>query len=83
MSVNLENSEVGHGTGKCQFSLQSQRRAMLSSNYHTVVLISHASKIMLKIHQAKLQQFVNQELPDVEAGFQKGRGNRDQIVEIH
>ena len=38
---------------------------------------------MLKIHQAKLQQFVNQELPDVEAGFQKGRGNRDQIVEIH
>ena len=53
------------------------------SNYHKIASVSHASKVMLKIHQAKLQQFVNQELPDVEAGSQKGRGNRDQIVKNH
>ena len=52
------------------------------SNYHTVALISHASKVMLKIHQAKLQQYMNQELPDVQAGFRKGRGTRDQIANI-
>jgi len=48
-----------------------------SSDYHTIVLISHASKVMLKIHQARLQQYVNQELPDVQAGFRKGRRTRD------
>ena len=48
----------------------------------TVVLISHASKVMLKILQAKLQQYVNQELPDVQAGFRKGKGTRDQISNI-
>ena len=53
------------------------------SNYHKIAPVSHASKVMLKIHQTKLQQFVNQELADVEAGFQKDRGNRDQIVKIH
>ena len=53
------------------------------SNYHTIALISHASKIMLKILQARLQQYVNQELPDVQAGFGKGRGTRDQIANIH
>ena len=53
------------------------------SNYHTVALISHASKVMLKILQARLQQYMNQELPDVQAGFRKGRGTRDQIVNIH
>ena len=52
------------------------------SNYHTIVLISHASKIMLKILQARLQQYVNLELPDVQAGFSKGRGTRDQIANI-
>ena len=52
------------------------------SNYHTVALISHASKVMLKILQARLQQYVNQELPDVQAGFRKGRRTRDQIVNI-
>ena len=52
------------------------------SNYHTIALISHASKLMLKILQARLQQYVNQELPDVQAGFRKGRGTRDQIVNI-
>ena len=52
------------------------------SNYHTVALISHASKVMLKILQARLQQYVNQELPDVQVGFRKGRGTRDQITNI-
>ena len=52
------------------------------SNYCTVALISHASKIMLKILQARLQQYVNHELPDVQAGFRKGRGTRDQIANI-
>ena len=53
------------------------------SNYHTIALISHASKVMLKIPQARLQQYVNCELPDVQAGFRKGRGIRDQIANIH
>ena len=52
------------------------------SNYHTIALISHASKVMLKILQARLQQYVNLELPDVQAGFRKGRGTRDQITNI-
>ena len=52
-------------------------------NYRTTALISHASKIMLKILQARLQQYVNPELPDVQAGFRKGTGTRDQIVNIH
>ena len=52
------------------------------SNYHTIVLISHASKVMLKILQARLQQYVNHELPDVQARFSKGRGTRDQIANI-
>ena len=53
------------------------------SNYRTIAVISHASKVMLKILQARLQQYVNQELPDVQAGFRKGRGTRDQIANIH
>ena len=53
------------------------------SNYHTIALISHASKVMLKILQARLQQYANRELPDVQAGFRKGRGTRDQIASIH
>ena len=51
--------------------------------YHTIALILHASKVMLKILQARLQQYVNRELPDVQAGFRKGRGTRDQIANIH
>ena len=51
-------------------------------NYYTIALISHASKVMLKILQARLQQYVNRELPDVQAGFRKGRGTRDQIANI-
>ena len=53
------------------------------SNYCTIALISHASKVMLKILQARLQQYVNRELLDVQAGFRKGRGTRDQIANIH
>ena len=53
------------------------------SNYHTVALISHASKVMIKIFQARLQQYVNRELSDVQAGFRKGRKTRDQIANIH
>ena len=52
------------------------------SNYRTIALISHANKVMLKILQARLQQYVNRELPDVQAGFRKGRGTRDQIANI-
>ena len=53
------------------------------SNYWTIALISHASKVLLKILQARLQQYMNHELPDVPAGFRKGRGSRDQIANIH
>ena len=57
--------------------------AKACSNYRTIELISHASKVVLKILQARLQQYVNCELPDVKAGFRKGRGTRDQIANIH
>ena len=53
------------------------------SDYHTVAFISHTSKVMVKIVQARLQQYVNDELPDVQAGFRKGRETRDQIANIH
>ena len=53
------------------------------TNYHTIELISHTSNVMLKILQARLQQYMNCELPDVQVGFRKGRGNRDQIANIH
>ena len=52
-------------------------------NYHTIALISHSSKVMLKILQARLQQYMHHELPDVQAGFRKGRGTRDQIANIY
>ena len=53
------------------------------SNYHTIALITHANKVMLKILQARLQQYMNCELPDIQAGFRKGRGTRDQVSNIH
>ena len=70
---------------KNRFSLQSQRKAMAKecSNYCTIALISQACKAMLKILQALLQQYMNCELPDVQAGFRIGRGRRDQIANIH
>ena len=73
----------GHRTGKGPFSFQSQRKKM-SKNVQTsaIALISHTSKVMLKILQAGLQQYVNWELPDVQAGFRKGRGTRDPIANI-
>ena len=72
-----------HGTGKVQFSFQCQREAM-PKNVQTslIALISHASKVMLKILQARLQQYMKQELPDVQAEFRKGRGTRDKIPNI-
>ena len=74
----------GHRTGKVQFPFQSQRRAMPKNvQITTQLLISHASKVMLKILQARLQQYVNCELPDIQTGFRKGRGTRDQIGNIH
>ena len=84
MPPNLQNSDH-YKTGKGQFSFQSQRKAMPTkcSNYHTIALISHASKVTLKILQARLQQYMNQELSDVQAGFMKGRRTRDQIANIH
>ena len=74
----------GHRTGKGQFSFQSQREVM-PKNVQTTKqqLILHASKVMLKIHQVRLQQYVNHKLPDVRAGFRKGRGTRDQIANIN
>ena len=68
-----------HRAGKGQFSFQFQRKAMQKecSNYRTTALISHASKVMLKILQARLQQYMNCELPEVQAGFRKGRRTRD------
>ena len=60
-------------------SIPKKGNAKECSNYHTIALISQASKVMLKILQARLQQYVNRELPDVQAGFRKGRGTRNQI----
>ena len=64
-------------------SISKKGNAKECSNYHTIALISHASKVMHKILQARLQQYVNHELPDVQAGFIKGRGTKDQIANIH
>ena len=74
----------GHsGLEKVSFPpIPKKGNAKECSNYHTVALISHASKVMLKILQARLQQYMNQELPDVQDGFRKGRGSRDQITNI-
>ena len=63
-------------------SIPKKGNAKECSNYRTIALISHASKVMLKILQARLQQYVNHELPDVQAGFRKGRGTRDQTANI-
>ena len=83
MPANLENSAVATGLEKVSFhSNPKERQCKECSNYHTTALISHASKVMLKILQAKLQQYVNCELPDVQAGYRNGRGTRDQIANI-
>ena len=82
MSANLENSAVAIGLKKVSFHSNLKENAKESSNYHTIAFTSHASKVMLKILQARLQQYVNRELPDVQARFRKGRGTRDQIANI-
>ena len=83
MPANLENSAVATGLEKSVFiPIPKKGNAKECSNYHTIALISHAGKIILKILQARLQQYVNRELPDVQTGFRKGRGTRDQIANI-
>ena len=83
MPANLENSAVATGLEKVSFiPIPKKGNAKECSNYCTIALISPASKVMLKILQARLQQYVNRELPDVQAGFRKGRGTRDQIANI-
>ena len=78
---NLENSEVDTGLEKVSFiPIPKKGNAKECSNYHTIALISHFSKVMFKILQDRLQQYVNWELSDVQAGFRKGRGTRDQIA---
>ena len=70
------------GLEKVSFHSNPKGNAKECSNYHTIAFISHASKVTLKILQARLQQYVNCELPDVQAGFLKGKGTRDQIANI-
>ena len=78
MPANLENSAVASGLEKVSFHSNAKE----CSNYHTIALISHTSKVMLKILQARLQQYMNHELPDVQAGFRKDGGARNQIANI-
>ena len=83
MPANLENSSVATGLEKSGFiPIPKKGNAKECSNYHPTALISHASKVMLKILQSRLEQYMNRELPDVQAGFGKGRRARDQITNI-
>ena len=83
MPANLENSAVAIGLEKVSFHSNLKKgNAKVCSNHCTMAHISHASKVMLKIFQARLQQFTNRELPDVQAGFGKGRRTKDQIATI-
>ena len=83
MPANLENSAVAKDwKGSVFIPNPKKGNAKQYSNYRTIALISHASKVMLKIFQARLQQYMNRELPDVQAVFRKGRGTRNQIANI-
>ena len=83
MPANLENSAVATGLEKVSFySNPKEGHCQRMFKCHTTALVSHASKVMLKILQDRLQQYVNQEFPDIQAGFRKGRGTRDQNVNI-
>ena len=83
MPANLENSAVATGWKRSVFiPIPKKCNAKESANYRTIALILHASKVVLKILQARVQQYVNCELPDVQADFRKGRGARDQIANI-
>ena len=84
MPANLENSAVATGPERSVFiPIPKKGNAKECSNYCTAALISHASKVMFKILQVRLQHYMNQELPDIQAGFRKGRGPRDQIANIY
>ena len=84
MPANLENSAVTTGLEKVSFHSNRKERQCqkMLKLLHNCTPISHASKVILKILQARLQQYMNRELPDVQAGFRKGRGTRDQIANI-
>ena len=83
MPANLENTAVATGWKRSVFiPIPKKINAKECSNYHTIALISHVNKIMLKIVQARLHPYVNQELPDVQARFRKGIGTRDQIANV-
>ena len=83
MPANLENSAVATGLEKVSYHFNpKERQCQKYSNYCTIALISHACKVMLKILQARIQQYVNRELQDVQDGFRKGRRTRDQISNI-
>ena len=83
MPANLGNSTVATGLKKFSFhSNPKEGQCQRCSNYCMIALVSHTSKVMLKILQDRLQQYVNHELPDVQAGFRKGKGTRDQIANI-
>ena len=83
MSANLENSAVATRLEKVSLSTPKKGDAKECSNYCITALLSHSSKVMLKILQARLQQYVNWEIPDIQAGFRKDKGTRDQIVKFH
>ena len=84
MPANLENSAVATGLKKVSFiPILKKGNVKECSNYCIIALISHTTKVILKILQARFQQYVHHELPDVQAGFRKGRGTRDQIANIH
>ena len=84
MPADFENSVLATGLEKVIFhSNPKEVNAKECSNYLTFALISHTTKVMIKILQARLQQYVNHELPDVQAGFRKDIGSRDQIANIH
>ena len=84
MPTNLENQQWPQDWKRSVFiPIPKKGNAKDCSNYCTLALISHTSKVMLKILQSRLQQYMNRELPDIQAGFRKGRGTRDQIANIH
>ena len=85
MPANLENSATATGLEKVSFhyNIPKKGNAKECSNYDTIALISHDSLVLLKILQARLQQYVYHELPDMQAGFRNGRGTRDRIANIH
>ena len=83
MSANLENPAVATGLETVFIPIPKKGNAKECSNYCTIALILHAGKVIPKIFQARLQKYMNQELPDVQTGFRKGRGTRDQIAKTH